>query len=141
MGADGHHMMMRREDWDKDFSDVKPEDCGIYPATILGIKALSVYWDTEGRDFGDYGKQGLAENLEGQEKQRQAIQDGGTDGVLVVSRYGGPYGSSRDVTLRLDDTEKRIATIEANPDLPYSKRCKEAADWFLANAEDRVVWT
>lgn len=50
MGADGHYLMVREQDFRQEFPDVEPSELGLMARSVLGTSALTAYYDTEGRD-------------------------------------------------------------------------------------------
>jgi hypothetical protein len=44
VGADGHIIIAKREDWDKANPGVPPSDIGLYTGTVLGVEACWGYW-------------------------------------------------------------------------------------------------
>ena len=49
MGADGHWLLMKREDWERRYPGIRPEEFDIWEVTVLGVDAICRYWDTEGK--------------------------------------------------------------------------------------------
>jgi hypothetical protein len=132
MGADGTWQLLRREGWERNFPDVKPEDCGFGITKVLGIPVICRYRDTEGRDDLEWGKQCLAERVEQLEARLARLEEEG----LEVRKV--PISGRVD---RKTDLMNAIAECEAKSEYPYSRRCLEAVRWFEANCEEHTVWT
>uniref|UniRef100_A0A6M3LJ15 Uncharacterized protein n=1 Tax=viral metagenome TaxID=1070528 RepID=A0A6M3LJ15_9ZZZZ len=136
MGADGHFQAVRKSDWDETFADVKPGDCGLTTTEFLGLLIVYGYWDTEGLGWREYGKQGLAVAVRSCKERITLIKENGTDGIYErKSRF------MNFRPLKLADEEARLAKLLADPNLAYSQRCNEAANWFEGHAQDICVWT
>lgn len=154
MGADGHWMLMRVADWTAKYPDVKPLDCGFGLTTVLGTPVVCQYWDSE-RDCEPLSpKYGLAERALGLHNLLDLIDKDGSNGQLCIKSAVAPhrtakkgsrayegYLTSYDWTVEKSPIEADLATIEADPDLPYSKRCLEAKAWFESEAENHTLWT
>lgn len=138
MGADGTFQIVKKEDWDKNCPNVSPSDCGLSTRTLVGVEIVCGYHDTEGRDWEEFGKQGLVDSLESHQARLKLVKEEGIDGI---------YRKTSRVpmlpTLRIEQAteEKAIAEILASPNLEYARKCAVAAKWFSDNAEDITVWT
>ena len=122
MGADGHWLLLRVEEWERQYPDIPPEDCGLVKVVVLGVHAVAAYSDTNGINDMEYGKQSLASELRGSLSSLKYWQ--GKDCAFEAAKY-----------------QQAIDRIKQHADLAYSQRCLEAAEWFLAKAEDHQVWT
>lgn len=137
MGADGHWYLMRHDEFADAFPDVDPLAIGLSAVTVLGVKALAGYEDTEGRDLWDESKTHLVWEHFVTAGQIERVRREGTDGVLRV-----PAGSwSPPQTLIESDLVATLARIEADPEYPRQRRIDEAQRWFQKHAEDHMVWT
>lgn len=126
MGADGHWYLVRQEEWP--FPDIDPADCHVGKDLVLGIAVLHAYWDTEGRDWMEYGA------------QADAVHAEWLEGILSQ------YAKSDDLPYLKKhhpkkEVEKELTKIHADPNFAHSKCCLAAARWFRENAEDHTVWT
>lgn len=124
MGADGHWLLMKREDWK--FPEIKPEDCGIQLVTVLGVEVLAYYWDTDGREDSVFSPMDYLERVESRERQL-ANQQSGRD-VGHIQTY---LEQDIEVAVKVCGADWR----------ERGERAREAHYWFTANAEDHTVWT
>jgi hypothetical protein len=138
VGADGHWLVIRREEFQAAFPDVKPEDIGIYPVTVLGVEALAGYHDTNGIDFADHANLGLVNRALRSRDRIDIVRREGMNGAYERAAQSFPSFAARIVEA---DEVADLARIEAEPDYPAQLRKYEALRWFQKNAEDHCVWT
>lgn len=131
MGADGHLLIVKREEWDKDFFDVDPESLGLWSDVFLGIPVLFSYNDTDGRDNMAYGEHLLSES----------VRDNYERANYIRNEYGGSYKDFRGQVVTSEQLEKEAKENSEKVEYQYSLRCLEAADWFYAESENHMIWT
>ena len=151
MGADGHWLLMKREDWDAQYPDLDPNECELGTSTVLGVPAVCKYWDTDGK--GDSLYTPLYEVVCRYEQSLKTAREN----AGKVTRYykpkhavgnGTPVGSvgvfgsqAREYKIDMDALGAEIAEKKATREYGRSKLFCEAVAWFKANAEDHEVWT
>lgn len=141
MGADGHFLIMKRTDWDEKFPDVVPEEIGATVRDLLGVTAVTGYWDTRDIDYSDdlWGRN-LGFTIYRQRvrlrEQIKKIDDEGVNGIYKTT-YGGLVWKRSELAPKLEELEK----AHSEQDFTHSARCDEAENFFRFRADDIVVWT
>jgi hypothetical protein len=128
--AKGLLHVMRQDGWA--YPDVEPSEVGIRKRTLLGIPVLIAYQGDDGHDDFDIPSTALAERLENLYNLLGLLKERGDD---VYRAKDGQVPFDRE------DTQREIATIEADPGLTHSRRCLEAQRAFREKAERIQVWT
>ena len=157
MGADGTWQLVTRGAWDVNCPGIEPRDCGYSTPTILGMRAVSYYSDTEGRgdEFG--GLWSVSERVDAYRNWLfRVFNEGDSHTLTLLDQFGKPWlpkdccnkvpspSNPRRCTVTVYAEPLRRALDEAMADKDkFEKSClaHAAREWFAVNAESHTVWT
>lgn len=140
MGADGTVQYVSLKSWQKNHPQVACEDIGLSIKNICGVTIVAGYYDTNGCDWSEYGKQELAERAESHRYRIELVDEKGTNGVYEKKSSGGMF-SPPNITICKSEEEQKLSEILTNPDYEHSVKCLQAQKWFEKNCENWIVWT
>lgn len=138
MGADGTIQYVALDNWQENCPEVNYEDIGLYRKNICGIAIVAGYWDTNGIEWGEYGKHQLAAQENSCRHRIKLVDEEGKDDVYErrsSSRYV-PH-----IVIHKIEEEQKLNEILNHPDYAYSVKCLQAKKWFNDNYEHWTVWT